>query len=116
MASSALCARRIHKESSMPANQLLRPQFFEGQFLGAEDLPPALEYSRLANARHALGAHTWGIAVGLGIKEIDGPGGEVLDFIQPGFAWDGFGRPIVLLNPASIPADLFKSFVYDPLI
>ncbi|HEY7303659.1 MAG TPA: hypothetical protein VH601_06080 [Bryobacteraceae bacterium] len=100
----------------MPANQLLRPQFFEGQFLGAEDLTAALEYSRLAAARHALGAHTWGIAVGLGIKEIDGPGGEVLDFIQPGFAWDGFGRPIVLLNPASIPADLFKSFVYDPLI
>jgi hypothetical protein len=100
----------------MPTNQLLRPQFFEGQYLGAEDLTAALEYSRLTSARHALGAHTWGIALGLAIKEIDGPGGEVLDFIQPGFAWDGFGRPIVLLNPASIPADLFKSLVYDPLI
>ena len=99
----------------MPANQLMRPQFFEGQYLGAEDLTAALDYSRIASARHLLGAHTWGIAIGLGIKEIDGPGGEVLVFIQPGFAWDGFGRPIVLLTPASIPADLFKSFVYDPL-
>ena len=99
----------------MPANQLMRPQFFEGQYLGAEDLTAALDYSRIASARHLLGAHTWGIAIGLGIKEIDGPGGEVLVFIQPGFAWDGFGRPIVLLTPASIPADLFKSLVYDPL-
>jgi hypothetical protein len=99
----------------MPANQLMRPQFFEGQYLGAEDLTAALDYSRIASARHLLGAHTWGIAIGLGIKEIDGPGGEVLVFIQPGFAWDGFGRPIVLLTPASIPAELFKPFVYDPL-
>lgn len=98
------------------ANQLMRPQFFEGQFLGAEDLTATLDYARLANARHALGAHTWGIALGLGLKEVDGPGGEVLVFIEPGFAWDGFGRPIVLLTPASLPPEMFKSFVYDPLI
>src|SRR5215471_11554093 len=98
------------------ANQLMRPQFFEGQYLGAEDLTATLDYARLANARHALGAHTWGIALGLGLKEVDGPGGEVLVFIEPGFAWDGFGRPIVLLTPASLPPELFKSYVYDPLL
>lgn len=100
----------------MSTKQLMRPQFFEGQYLGAEDLTAVMDYARLSDARHALGAHTWGIAIGLGLKEVDGPGGEVLVFIQPGFAWDGLGRPIVVLTPATVPAELLKPLVYDPLV
>jgi hypothetical protein len=95
--------------------QLYRPTYFEGQFLGSEDLTAAVEYGRLLNARHQLGAHTWGIAIGLNLKEVTMPGNQVVVFVQAGYVWDGLGRTIVLLNPVTVPAEKFKSFVYDPL-
>ena len=42
-----------------------RPRFFEGQFLGADDLDAFLRYAREQDARHMLGAHTWGIVTGI---------------------------------------------------
>lgn len=99
----------------MPTNQILRPRYFEGQFLGAADLTAAIDYARLEDARHNLGGHTWGIAAGLEIKEQDSPagGGQVDVFVQPGYAWDGFGRPIVVLSPFKISAERFASFAFD---
>jgi hypothetical protein len=98
--------------------QSTRPKFFENQYLGAADLTAAVDYTRLTNARHLLGAHTWGIATGLQI--VDKPsaagGGKVDAFVQPGFAWDGFGRPIVVLAPFKIPSEKFKSIVFDAAI
>ena len=44
----------------MPANQTQRPKFFEEQYLGAADLTAAVDYARIQQARHVLGAHTWG--------------------------------------------------------
>lgn len=99
----------------MATNQTQRPQYFEGQYLGAADLTTAVEYARSQQARHALGAHTWGIAAGLQLTEkasIAG-GGQVDIFIQPGIAWDGFGRPVVVLAPYKLTPDKFASFVYD---
>ena len=32
----------------------MRPSYFEGQYLGAEDLAAAVDYERLSAARHAL--------------------------------------------------------------
>jgi hypothetical protein len=99
----------------MPTNQIVRPRYFEGQFLGAADLTAAIDYARLEDARHSLGGHTWGIAAGLEIKEQPSPagGGQVDVFVQPGYAWDGFGRPIVVLSPFPIRAALFASFAFD---
>src|SRR6266849_4259590 len=99
----------------MAIDQAQRPQFFEGQYLGAEDLMATVEYSRLLEQRHALGAHTWGIAIGLTLVETPTPDGShaVTVSISPGYAWDGFGRPIVVLAPYQVPADLFMSIVYD---
>jgi hypothetical protein len=98
----------------MAIDQAQRPQFFEGQYLGAEDLTATVEYSRLLEQRHALGAHTWGIAIGLTLVETPTPDGSgaVTVSISPGYAWDGFGRPIVVLAPYQVPADLFKSLTY----
>ena len=78
-----------------------RPQFFQDQYLGPEDLAAAVEYSRIHQARHSLGAHTWGIAIGLQLLEKPSAAGnnQVDVFIQPGYAWDGFGRPLVALVP-----------------
>lgn len=88
-----------------------RPQFFEGQYLGADDLDALVIYQREQTARHVLGAHTWGIAMGLQLKEVESTsgGGEVDVYIQPGYAWDGFGRPVVVLAPYRLPSEKFKS-------
>ena len=98
----------------MPRNQNQRPSFFEGQYLGAEDLSAAVDYSRAQMARHALGAHSWGIAMGLQLSEKNLAGGQIEVYVLPGYAWDGFGRPIAVLAPYKIPTELFKSYVFDP--
>ena len=41
-------------------DQNVRPDFYEGQYLGAEDLDGVVDYDRVQRARHGLGAHTWG--------------------------------------------------------
>lgn len=95
----------------MATNQSQRPRFYENQYLGADDLTEIVEYERFQQARHLLGAHTWGIAMGLQLKEKAAPGGQVEMYILPGYAWDGFGRPIVVLAPYLIPPGLFKSIL-----
>src|SRR5690348_3949422 len=98
----------------MATNQISRPRFYEGQYLGAADLTTAIEYSRLEDARHLLGGHTWGIAAGLELKEQPSPvAGQVDVFLQPGYAWDGFGRPIVVLSPFKIASERFVSFPFN---
>jgi hypothetical protein len=91
-----------------------RPRFFEGQYLGAADLTAAVAYGRLQHARHALGAHTWGIAMGLQLQETPLPDGTVEVHILPGYAWDGFGRPVVVLAPYQIPEALFSAITFQP--
>ena len=59
-----------------------------------------------------LGAHRWGIALGLDLDEVAGPNNTVDVFVQPGYAWDGLGRPIVVAEPYKLPASLFAPF--DP--
>jgi hypothetical protein len=100
----------------MAIDQAQRPQFYEGQYLGADDLTATVEYSRLLSQRHDLGAHTWGIAIGLTLVETLATDGSntVTIAIAPGYAWDGFGRPIVVLAPYPVSANLFQSIVYDP--
>jgi hypothetical protein len=99
----------------MTIEQTQRPRFYEGQYLGAEDLKDTLEYARWQAARHALGGHTWGIAIGLDLREVPsiGDATKVSMVIDPGFAWDGFGRPIAVLEPYKIPEALFGDIKYD---
>src|ERR1700730_11787976 len=97
----------------MAPNQTQRPNFFEEQYLGAEDLTAAVDYARTQQARFALGAHTWGIATGLQLKETPLPGGAVSVYLLPGYAWDGYGSPIVVLSPFRIPAEKFAQFTFE---
>jgi len=94
----------------MSVDQSLRPQFFEGQYLGSEDLSASIEYGREQEERHRLGAHTWGIAAGVNLIEVPSPnGGSQVDlYLTPGYAWDGFGRTIVVLSPFKLPIELFQ--------
>ncbi len=99
----------------MGTSQSERPRFYEQQYLGAADLDAAVDYERRARARHDLGAHIWGIAQGLELTERAAPSGDsaVDVYIQPGFAWDGFGRSIIVLSPFSIPPALFSSIAHE---
>jgi hypothetical protein len=96
----------------MPPNHTQRPQFYEGQYLSAEDLQALMEYEGTVHARHALGAHTWGIASGLQLIERDVPGGIEV-YLTPGYSWDGLGRPVAVLAPYKISSALFRSIIYD---
>ncbi|MDT3671289.1 MAG: hypothetical protein ROZ37_13275 [Aromatoleum sp.] len=95
-----------------------RPRFFEGQYLGADDLTAIVDAQRIGDARHALGAHTWGIAVGLTLGERAAPGApnRVDVTLQPGFGWDGFGRPIAVSRPTRLPETLFAQIPFSPAL
>ena len=84
-----------------------RPSFFEGQYLGADDLEAFLKYAREYDARHLLGAHTWGIVAGIDLVEGSSPTGEVEYFLTPGVAVDGYGRLLVVTTPYKLTTDLF---------
>ena len=85
--------------------QLLRPRYFQGEYLGPEDLTAAVDHARWARARHDLGAHAWGIAAGLGLREVPALEGGVDVFVEPGYAVDGFGRPLTVAAPTALPLD-----------
>ena len=94
-----------------------RPFFFEGEYLGADDLQQLVVYLRDQSARHALGAHTWGIATGLDLVEQPAPsGGTDIDlYLLPGYAVDGYGRAIIVTNPLRLTVDLFAGLVSGPV-
>lgn len=86
-----------------------RPLFFEGQYLGADDLTAIINYVRIHLARENLGHHTWGIVAGLDIVSQPVTDTAVEYFVQPGVAVDGYGRIIVVTSPARIAAEQFVS-------
>ncbi|MCC7052826.1 MAG: hypothetical protein IT355_06125 [Gemmatimonadaceae bacterium] len=88
-----------------------RPRFYEQQYLDAADLSALVDYQRIARARHDLGAHSWGIASGLQLIEKPVKSGVDV-YLQPGYAWDGLGRPLVVLSPYRIPSELFASIPF----
>lgn len=91
-----------------------RPRFYEGQYLEATDLTAVVEYDRSARARSLLGAHRWGIAIGMDLTEVPGPAGTFDVVVTPGYAWDGFGRPIVVTEPVKLATGLFTA--YDAMV
>ena len=88
-----------------------RPSFFNGQYLGAEDLEAFLRYAREQEARHLLGSHTWGIVAGIDLVAGTSPAGDVEYVLTPGVAIDGYGRLLVLPAPFPLTTDLF---VHEP--
>lgn len=85
-----------------------RPTFFEGQYLGADDLEALLTYLRERHARHMLATGTWGIAEGLGLAQQESPDGSQEVYLEPGYAFDGYGRPLVLMHRKKLDAGMFS--------
>lgn len=90
-----------------------RPLYYQNQVLGPEDLDAAVHYAAEKSARHALGAHTWGVGAGLAVTASQSDG-TVAYWVQPGVAWDGFGRTLLVPTPVQITADLMRNVVFDP--
>ncbi len=92
-----------------------RPQFYEGQYLAADDVAAIVEYGHVQAARHELGAHTWGVNVGLYLIERDTPGApqQKLVYLAPGLAEDGFGRKLFARSLTRLPESLFGNIAYD---
>jgi Chaperone of endosialidase len=84
-----------------------RPTFSNGQYIGADDLNAEVAYARDKTERLALSAVSWGIGTGLALVEIVDATGATQMYIEPGVAWDGYGRTIVVISPATVTADLF---------
>lgn len=84
-----------------------RPSYSNGQYIGADDLNAAVSYARDETERSALSGRTWGICTGLALIEIPDASGATQMYIEPGVAWDGYGRPIVVITPAPVTADMF---------
>lgn len=88
-----------------------RPQYSQGQTLGAADFRAEQRYHRDARRRHALGPHTWGIVLGLELVEQPDPAdATVVDImLRPGLATDGYGCELMVdaalrLDPAAFSA------------
>ncbi len=77
------------------AEEIERVNYYQLEYLGAEDFKAEQAYHRDMRRRHNVGHHTWGIVAGLELVEKAKPSGAGYDvFVQPGFAIDGFGREI----------------------
>jgi Chaperone of endosialidase len=96
-------------------DQNARPRYYDGEYLSADDLEAIVRYARVAEARHALGAHLWGIAIGLDLAERDLGGGDVEMVLTPGVAWDGYARALIAPAPQRLPLDAFANFQDDTL-
>lgn len=96
----------------MPTDQIQRLNYYQRQFLGAEDFKAQQAYHRDMRRRHHLAHHTWGVVVGLDLVELPHPDDPTLleIHVMPGMAVDGYGREILVLQPAKLdPAD-FAAF------
>ena len=82
------------------AELIERPNYYQLQFLGADDFKAEQAYHRDMRRRHNIGPHRWGIVTGLELVERPRDGGGFDVYIEPGMAIDGFGREIFIVAPA----------------
>ncbi|GJG89726.1 hypothetical protein tb265_49070 [Gemmatimonadetes bacterium T265] len=78
---------------------LVRPAFFDGQRLEAEDLTAVYEFHRSRRWLHNRALHGWGIASGLAVG---GAKGAAVLTVSPGYALDCEGHDVVLAEPAEL--------------
>jgi hypothetical protein len=87
----------------MDSDTIIRPHYYERQFLRTQDFVVEQAYQLTMNRRHVISQHIWGIVRGLEIS-ID-PDGNLS--VLPGMAVDGYGRTLLLAQQQSIPHGAF---------
>jgi hypothetical protein len=99
----------------MSAVSAVRPSFFEGQYLGAEDLKAIVDYFRSRDARALLSSHGWGIAAGLQLVLSEIAPGEFQLTVTPGVAIDGYGRLVTVTEPTAAPTEKLLGIATGPV-
>ncbi len=96
----------------MALDPIERLNYYQHQYVGAEDFRDQQAYHRDALRRHELGSHSWGIVTGCRLIEVPREGDDpfVDVYLLPGTAVDGFGRKIVVLEPVRIDPKLFSAY------
>ena len=93
------------------AEEIERVNYYQLEYLGADDFKAEQAYHRDMRRRHNVGHHRWGIVVGLELVEEPKDSGTGIDmFVEAGFAVDGFGREIVVGARTKLDAADFASF------
>lgn len=85
-----------------------RPRFFDGQYIGADDLEAIGDYAAARQREHLLAAHGWGVAAGLDLIETAQADGSIAVWLQPGYGWDGYGRAMAVRAPIPAPIDQLR--------
>lgn len=78
---------------------LVRPEFFDGQRLDADDLASIYDFHRALRWLHNRSLHDWGIAAGFGVS---GEKGKATVVVAPGYAIDCVGHDIVLAERTTL--------------
>ena len=79
---------------------LLRPAYFDGQALVADDLTAGQDFHRVLRWLHNQSLHNWGVALGL---VVTGAKGTMSVHVEPGFAVDALGRELIVVEPIDLP-------------
>lgn len=99
----------------MTINPVERLNYYQFQYVGVEDFQDQQAYHRDMRRRHNLGPHSWGLVSGCNIVETprEADAGFVDIYVSPGVAVDGYGREIIILEPAKVDPELFAAFNTD---
>src|SRR6516164_7042262 len=91
-------------------DEVARPTYRDGQYLGALDFVAEQAYQLSMRRRLSVGQHTWGIFFGLTLREVarEGDPNTVDVFLDPGLATDGYAREIVVFYPYSLDVAAFQ--------
>ncbi len=79
----------------MTPDEIKRLRYYEKQYLRTQDFQDEQAYHIEMRRRHLIAHHSWGIVVGLEIKQ--DPTSKIWA-VQPGIAVDGYGREIVVFE------------------
>lgn len=80
----------------MSTDDIKRINYYERQFLGAQDFREEQGYHIEMRRRHLIGHHRWGIVAGLQLTKDENSG---VWAVGPGMAVDAYGREIYVFDP-----------------
>jgi len=83
----------------MTPDEIKRLRYYEKQYLRTQDFQDEQAYHIEMRRRHSIAHHSWGIVIGLEIKQ--DPISKIWA-VQPGIAVDGYGREIVVFEPEEL--------------
>lgn len=86
---------------------LERAVFFDGQYITADDLTVIIDHDQQHAARHSRLLHDWGITDGLTLTKKTSGSSSYIE-VQPGMAFDGTGREVIVPSVARLTESAFS--------